>query len=153
MSYTADWTYFRATPPFTVFSDETTYSDTYLDTMFDNAQLMMPETMTAINSITFSSANQAMNNLYLMTAHLITLNNQIVGNSSSSGYDAGGAGIATSVSSSGGLSINYVAPPSDSELTWWLNQTPFGQQLAVIITTRLKGGFLIGGSTRRRGFN
>jgi hypothetical protein len=78
-----------------------------------------------------------------MTAHLIYLEDAM-----NSGAPAGQVQSA----SEDGVSVSLTPPPNRSEFQWWLNQSPYGQKLVVLLSTSLVGGLYVGGSTERRGF-
>jgi hypothetical protein len=43
------------------------------------------------------------------------------------------------------VSVTLVPPPVKTQFQWWLNLTPYGQELAMILQVHSAGGFHIGG--------
>ena len=72
----------------------------------------------------------------LMAAHILFLRSQTVsatgGTASSSG---GGSTVSGQVVSAtiGDVSVSVVAPKNADELSYWLNQTPYGQQFLALL--------------------
>lgn len=83
--------------------------------------------------------------LYLITAHIATLNDIIMEN------DGGTAGVVRSARIDK-ISVVLVPPPSKNQFCWWLNQTPWGQQLATLLAVKSAGGWQVGGIPERAAF-
>jgi hypothetical protein len=49
-------------------------------------------------------------------------------------------------------SISLDPPPKPDQFQWWLNTTPYGQQLLAMLQVKATGGIYIGGSPVRSGF-
>jgi hypothetical protein len=83
--------------------------------------------------------------LNLMTAHLLKLNDIII--------SGGSLAVATSASV-GGVSVSLQPPPASnkSQYSWWLSTTPYGVQLAALLSKIAAPGFYAGGSQARGGF-
>lgn len=65
----------------------------------------------------------------------------------------GGNGLAFETSASiDGISVSQLAPPAPNMFKWWLAQTPYGQQLAALLSAKSVGGFYIGGSCETSAF-
>lgn len=83
----------------------------------------------------------------LMTAHLLRLAANIAA-------DAGGAGTPSIVAQASidKVRITLAPPPTPDARTYWLNLTPYGQQLIVFLQARAVGGFYVGGTRERAAF-
>lgn len=81
--------------------------------------------------------------LYLMTAHLTQLAVLIA---------AGESGQIVTGATIDKVSVTLQPPPEKNQWQWWLNQTPYGQQLLAILQAQSAGGFFIGGTPERAGF-
>lgn len=82
--------------------------------------------------------------VYLMTAHLMALNVIIAGGN-------GQPGIVTSATVDK-VSITLEAPPQRSQWAYWLNTTPYGQQLVALLDGLSVGGFFVGSLPERAAF-
>jgi hypothetical protein len=69
--------------------------------------------------------------LNLMTAHLMYLNGLVA-----AGQPAGLVQSATIDK----VSVQLTPPPQSSQWQWWLNQTPYGQQLLALLQVASAGG-------------
>lgn len=79
----------------------------------------------------------------LMTCHLTALNDKI-----KSGQTSGGSGQIQSASIDS-VSVSLVMPPNKTQLEWWLNLTPYGQQLLYLLAIPASAGLYFGGSRQR----
>jgi len=79
----------------------------------------------------------------LMVAHLAQLNIIIAAG------ETPGQVIGATISK---ISVTFQGSPNPNQWQWWLNQTPFGQQLLALLQTASAGGFYIGGSPERIAF-
>lgn len=77
---------------------------------------------------------QQVNALNLMTAHLLALNDAI-----NSGQPTGVVTGATIDK----VSVTLQPPPESDQWQWWLNQTPYGQQLLALLQISAAGGFFV----------
>lgn len=80
--------------------------------------------------------NQQTLALNQMTAHITQLNTM-----AASGQ-AGGVVQSASVDK---VSVSLTPPPVPNEWRFWLNQTPYGQQLLALLEVASVGGFFVGG--------
>ena len=123
---------FRALFP--IFSEKCTFAaDTVVEMNFDTAGLYMSSCWPSNSQgMTLKQQTYA---LYLMTAHLISLTQlaakQQAGNIESASIDK--------------VSITVKLPELKNQWEWWMNQTPFGQNLWALLQTISTGGFYIGG--------
>lgn len=79
----------------------------------------------------------------LMVAHLAQLNIIIAAG------ETPGQVIGATISK---ISVTLQGSPNPNQWQWWLNQTPFGQQLLALLQAKAVGGFYIGGSPERSAF-
>lgn len=123
---------------FDKFSDEATYPDTLL-----NAQYTMGTCYVSNNDDGFLSVECRELALQLMLAHLLFIRDLI-----NSGAPSG------QVVSAGedGVSVSLTPPPNESQFSWWLNISPYGQQLNTMLEINTVGGAYLGGSSERQGF-
>lgn len=131
-------TLFRAAYP--AFSNSTTYPDALLQMYWDTGTCY-------ISNENYGWLKDACRQLALnlMTAHLTYLSTLI--NQSKSGTIKQSATIDK-------VTVTLVPPPiNDSEFDWWLNTSPYGQQLLTLLQVQSVGGFYVGGSPERASFN
>lgn len=81
--------------------------------------------------------------LYLLVAHLLWLGDSAA---------TGNTGLVQSATIDK-VSVTQAVPPyGTSQWRYWLNQSPWGQQLLALLTTLTAGGFYIGGLPEARAF-
>lgn len=119
---------------FPMFDDTTKYSDSFIQSMIDVAKLYISPEPNCMVSVEMQKQM-----IYLMTAHLLTLNYQIMQGDMSS---ASGQVASASV---GGVSVSKAVPNNKTELDYWLNLTPFGMQLLALLSLMTGVGFYMGG--------
>lgn len=73
----------------------------------------------------------------LMTAHLVALSVLIA---------AGQTPGIVSGATIDKISVTLDPPPKPNQFQWWLNTTPYGQQLLAILQVNSTSGFYVGGS-------
>jgi len=123
---------------FTEFSDETLYPDATITTTWDTAIIYVSD----VTNDCFSDDKLELA-LQQMTAHLLKIQSIV-----SSG---GMSGTVTS-SSIDKVSVTLASPKNNDEFEFWLNQTPYGQQLLALLNTICSGGFYIGGDYPRMAY-
>ena len=136
MAITFDVTVFRS--QFPAFVSETTYPDATLQAFFDVATCYV----SAVDQgrLTGACRQYALN---AMTAHLVAISDLAA---------AGSTPAFVTSTTVGSVSVSVQPPPNTSQWQWWLNLTPYGQQLQALLTQAAVGGFLVGGSPERSPF-
>ncbi len=81
--------------------------------------------------------------LYLMTAHLLAVNKLATEGKTPS--------FVTS-STVGSVSVSRQPPPQSDQWIWWLNLTPYGMQVATLLSAAGVSGFYVGGAPERSAF-
>lgn len=81
--------------------------------------------------------------LNLMTAHLAALNDLIAAGQT--------PGLITGATIDK-ITVTLTPPPMKDQFQWWLNITPYGQQLLALLQVNSVGGWFIGGSPQRSFF-
>jgi hypothetical protein len=120
---------FRAMFP--VFKDTSKLPDSYLQLQWDLAtSFITNNTWTACYA--GMNAAQQVNSLNLMTAHLVALNQAIAAGQP--------AGLVTGATIDK-VSVTLEPPPGENQWQWWLNQTPYGQQLLALLQVMSAGGY------------
>ena len=79
--------------------------------------------------------------IFLLTAHLLTLYSNIT-----SGETTGGVQTGASIDK---VSVSYAPPPYTNGFEYYLNQTPYGQELLALINILIATPDYIGGSFQR----
>lgn len=74
--------------------------------------------------------------LNLMTAHIVALNLIIMTGS------APGILVGATIDK---VTVQLQPPPEKNQFQWWMNQTPYGQQLLALLQVQSVGGFYVGG--------
>lgn len=133
---TYDDNLFRA--QFPEFKDQEKYPEPLIHGYWDMATNYVSVENFAL--LTASSLPLAVNQC---TAHLMTL-----ASNSSSGQQGGFVTVATIDK----ISTSVLPPQAQDQFSWWLNQTPYGQQLAALLEISGVGGFYIGGLNERGSF-
>lgn len=148
-----DWDTFRNIPTFKAFSDATIYTDGVLDYYWSDANFYVYLNTVYINYIQLASVDAITQIGYLLVAHLLTLDSDSFNTNTSSGSNSaigsGNAGIVSSLSSAGGLSVSLVPPPASNQTDYFFNQTPFGQRILFILKRMVVGGFVVNGGDKR----
>lgn len=80
----------------------------------------------------------------MLVAHMLFLRDAIAGGTITPG--------AVQSATIGSVSVSFQAAPSGDSWTFWLNQSPYGQQLAALIAACFGGLQYVGGSPERSGF-
>lgn len=133
-----DPTTFRA--QFPQFTSVTLYPNAQLQMYFDTAEEFISnrDNLTACGcgsgSLRPKKLALALN---LMTAHLAALGIQAA------------AGETTGLLQSATIdkvSVSLTPPPNKNQWQWWLNQTPYGQQLLALLAVASVGGYYFGGN-------
>ena len=134
---TFDPTAFRALFP--AFADATAFPDATLQIWFGWATgFISPYNSNAL-MLNGASRVGALNSL---TAHVGALS-VIVAAGQTPGYET--------EAQIDKIRVSLQPPPVKSEFEWWLNQTPYGQQLAAMLNVAAVGGFYTGGLPERLG--
>lgn len=126
---------FRA--QFPVFTDPP-YTNIILQGYFDWAATFAGQENSRCSGMTDAQRTLVLN---LLTAHLITLMAQINAGSATKPVTPGFVQSATIDK----VSVSMVAPPQTDSWSFWLNQTPYGQQLLAMLDLMSVGGFYYGG--------
>lgn len=113
---------------------------TYPADMLQNQFTIGTDYISATNwgSLRDASRQQA---LYLMTAHLQYMSDAVM---SSENPDGSAPGIVT-MGQIDKIKVMIAAPPGKSNFSYWLNQSPYGQQLLALLSLVSVGGFYFGG--------
>lgn len=124
---------FRALFP--ALSNTTEFPDGALQIWWDMATAYVSDRYGGcyVGSFTLAQQTLALNQ---MTAHLAYLNSLI------------GAGETPGIVQSSTIdkiSVQLTPPPIPNQWQWWLNQSPYGQQLLALLQTVSVGGFYYGG--------
>jgi len=119
---------FRAQfPPYV---DTTAFPDALLQLYWDNAAVYID---TLCSSMSTAQLTLSMN---LMTAHLTFLN-QVANSGQNTGLMQG--------ATIDKISVQLTPPPELNQWQWWLNQSPYGQQLLALAQVASVGGWFVGG--------
>jgi hypothetical protein len=122
---------FRA--QFPAFADANKYSNELLQGNWDAATCIVTNVAYGCDILGAKCRQRVLN---LLTAHITALND--IANS------GGTAGIVTSASIDK-VSVTNLPPPVKSSFSYWLNLTPYGQQLLALLTVSSVGGMYVGG--------
>lgn len=121
---------------FPAFADETTYPDAMLQMYWDMATCYISDA--DCGRLSGNCRRLALN---AMTAHLTQLSVIIKNN----GAYNGNPGIVNSATIDK-ITVSLTPPPfGTSEWRWWLETTPYGQQLLALLEAKSVGGFSVGG--------
>jgi hypothetical protein len=136
-SVTLNITQFRTRFP--AYANETTYPDATIQATWDTAVIY-------IGNVTDDCLSEDQLELALeqMTAHLLFIQDKL-----SSGATQTGTVTSSSIDK---VSVTIAAPKNDDEWEYWLNQSPYGQQLLALLNTICVGGFYIGGNAPRTAY-
>lgn len=120
-----------------LFNDETTYPDALLEMNFATATCFIDPLITP------NLGNCRQQALYLMTAHITGLNDVINGRGTTAQtFILQGTTIDK-------IQIQATPQPGLNGWSYWIGQTPWGQQLRALLTARSVGGYYVGGSPER----
>lgn len=124
-----DLTNFRALFP--VYVNPVIFTDAAIQAQWDLAASYITDNTNTARFLRMTCKQQR-NALNLMTAHLVALG-QIIASGQNTGL-LQGATIDK-------VSVTLTPPPEVNQWQWWLNQTPYGQQLLSLLQTVAAGGF------------
>lgn len=125
---------------FPEFSDTVKYPTSVISMLYGVAQLYIVPGGSLCRMLAGAAFDFA---LMLTTAHLLYLQMQRV----SAGDDAGGESVGFVQSASiGDVSVTKAAIPSTDQWQYWLNGTPYGQQLLALLQLASVGGIYVGGN-------
>jgi len=127
---------FRAAFP--AYASSSKYSDATLNAYFDTAAIY---TTTNVNESLLGASQTRV--LWLLTAHLTFISDTIA---------SGGALGNVSQSSIGQVSVSMDIPTAANSFQYWLNLSPYGQQLLALLQIESVGGMYIGGLPERSAF-
>ena len=124
---------------FPEYSDTTLYSQSILQGWWDIA-IFYVSNIANCGTVQDDKRQYA---IELMMAHLIFLSLLIAG-----GQVPGLVDAATIDK----ISVTLVKPPETNQWQWWLNISPYGQQLLALLQVNSVGGYYIGGAPIQAGF-
>lgn len=136
---TLDIAYFRSAYP--QFASAVQFPDVLISAQWIVATAYLGKYSNCI----YDDLEQQQSALYLMLAHLLTIQAAIAGGSTGGGGPITGATVDK-------VSVTMAAPTTRDSWTFWLMQTPYGQQLLALLSVVGAGGFYIGGSPERAAF-
>lgn len=123
---------------FPVFANTKQYTQAQLTMHFDMATNYISDIV--CGRLDINARTLALN---LMTAHLTYLSNIV-----SAGETTGLMQSATVDK----VNVSLTPPPVPNQWQWWLNQSPYGQQLLSLLQARSVGGFYVGGTPQTAAF-
>lgn len=125
---------FRAMFP--AFSDPAKYPDLVLQMYWDMATAYVSNKTGGCYTQSLKPGQQTLA-LNLMTAHIAFLMT-----AAASGQGSGGVVTGATIDK---VSVTIEPPPSSNNWQYWLNQSPYGQQLLALLHSAGVGGFYFGG--------
>jgi len=131
---------------FPYFADTTAWPEPFLSSCWDMASEFISTAECPCRNLNGKSLQLALD---LMCAHIAYL----LGSPAAGGEGEGasGGGLVTSASI-GAVSVSIAQPPVKDGWDYWLNQSPFGQQLLALFSAKAVGGFYVGGLPERLAF-
>lgn len=118
---------------FPAFSDTTKYSDTTIQIQLDTAQLYIsPEENCLVSSAVLKQM------IYLLTAHLLSINTALANGDMSAGGQVASASV-------GGVSVSKAIPKNRTDFEYFLNSTGYGMQLLALLNLQSVVGIYFGG--------
>lgn len=117
--------------------------DSTLQVYFDTAELYISNSgyHNRIGGLNEKQRKQA---LYLMTAHLAQISRNI--------KDGSSTGVITQASVDK-VSVTLAPPPAETQWQYWLQSTPYGQQLRALLSVASVGGYYVGARPEITAFN
>lgn len=120
---------------FQSYASPTLFPDTLIQAYWDTASnYINPNFYNVIGGFTLAQQTQCLN---LMTAHLLYLFSQINKGKT--------PGIVTQATIDK-INVTIQPPPETNQWQWWLNQSPYGQQLLALLQVVAVGGMYINGA-------
>lgn len=136
--YVFDIPAFRIAYP--AYSNSAVYPDGMLQMYYDDATCYISDQNSPCGRLKGTCRYKA---LTLMTAHLLYTAGLIA-----AGQTPGLVQSATIDK----ITISLTPPPLPDQWQWWLNSTPYGQQLLALLQVKSVGGYFVGGSLDRLAF-
>lgn len=123
---------------FPAYSNATTYPEATLQMYWDiGTNFVSNNTVCAVMNV--AAQTYALN---LMTAHLAYINDLIA---------SGQIPALMQNATIDKVAVTLTPPPVPNQFAWWMNLSPYGQQLYSLLQVSSVGGFYIGGSPTRFG--
>lgn len=119
-------------PPY---ANGTVYTDSLLQIFWDTATAFISDKTGGCYALGMSTPQRVLS-LNLMTAHLLYLNG-LIGKGETPGITTG--------ATIDKISVQFQPPPEGNNWQYWLNQSPYGQQLLALLQLAGVGGFYYGG--------
>jgi hypothetical protein len=137
---TFNYASFIANPQFALYANPALYPQALLQAWWNNAINIISDNPYCGNI----QGDQRYYAIELMLAHLMFLQNlnaqgQVPGLMQNATIDK--------------VSVALTPPPLPNQWQWWMNLSPYGQQLLAMLKVNSVGGDYIGGSAPRAGFN
>lgn len=123
---------------FPAFADESKYPDPMLQGYWDASTCIISDVN--YGYLFGESRDRALN---LLTAHMTQLGVMVANGQS--------VGVVTSATV-GSVTVAVMPPPAKTQFQYWLYMTPYGAQLAALLSVKGVGGLTIGGLPERLGF-
>jgi hypothetical protein len=128
---------FRANRMFSLYADETTYTDDVLDAGYATGKLYIED-----SGCTFDD-DQLSWVFMLMLAHILYIQDQVLkGNNS----------VVVSSGTESKVTVSLVEPPAEGMFSLWLRVSPYGRQILALLVAASAGGFTVGGLPERSAF-
>lgn len=123
---------------FPTYSNPTTYPESLLQNYWD----IVINYMSNVGNYGSLQGAQRQYALNLLVAHMIYLSVLIGTGNPNTGSQVPGLMQTATIDK---VSVGLTPPPLPNQFQWWLNQTPWGQQLLALLQMNSVGGFYIGG--------
>lgn len=130
---------------FPAFADTEQYPDGIINNSIGAAQCFVSNSVSGYCPIDWKCRALM---LELMTCHLITLMSGAGNGSVSAVGSIAGMVVNASI---GDVHVTTTVPENKSQLEWYLNQTPYGQQLNALLSTKVSPLYF--GGSKQRVFN
>lgn len=131
---------------FPEFKDENDYPSSVITMLYEVAGAYIDPTACNCRMLNGRKLDLA---LMFMTAHLLYLQTQRV----NAGANAGGESVGFVQSASiGDVSVTRASIPAADQWEYWLNGSPYGQQLLALLQGASVGGLYVGGLPERSAF-
>lgn len=130
---------------FGAFVDTVAYPDAMIENCIEMSKCFISDTVCGCAGVSWKCRASMME---LMTCHLLTMLTGAASNGGNGGQTVSGMVVSASI---GDVHVSTAVPENKTQLQWYLNQTPYGQQLFALLSIKVSPLYF--GGSRQRIFN
>ena len=130
---------------FGAFIDAAAYPDAMIENCIEMSTCFISNVASGCSGVSWQCRANMME---LMTCHLLSMLTSAANSGTNGGQTSSGMVVSASI---GDVHVSTAVPENKTQLQWYLNQTPYGQQLYALLSIKVSP--LYYGGSRQRIFN